>query len=390
MSLHGTFFSLHAQILLSNYGDSISGFHVDSWSTLFLVYLLPFPFSTFRYPLSVLFLFLSVSSYGFKVLLSLPHTLHLTFLCRRFFLFHHSASPTARSCPCFLRFPLDLFIFPVFFHFYIFLLIFFFALNSLICFYLNPSLYSFSHFAIFLLLISLIWFNKNFCSAVCYCLFSSLLRYSSPLFLIIQVRFFYILHPSRDVRWRVPIKSMWNTAVGIKKCKQLFSLQVAFTTQKKATHAAKMMSVECVAIFWVVNASSGEKSCLQFSIPTGSGAGEEGGVSHSLKDVVSCSGPFWKLISEFFFITKYNTIVLIFLYLFIGIINYKKNVFLIYFIQFYTGLLSQSRHLQIEVGGWCRRFRHFESSETKKNKKDYFSVCSWLRLKLELNIFINK
>ena len=44
-----------------------------------------------------------------------------------------------------------------------------------------------------------------------------------------------------------------------------------------------MMSVERVAIFWVVNASSGEKSCLQFSIPTGSGAGGEGGVSHSLK-----------------------------------------------------------------------------------------------------------
>ena len=43
-----------------------------------------------------------------------------------------------------------------------------------------------------------------------------------------------------------------------------------------------MMSVERVAIFWVVNASSGEKSRLQFSIPTGSGAGGEGGVSHSL------------------------------------------------------------------------------------------------------------
>ena len=41
-----------------------------------------------------------------------------------------------------------------------------------------------------------------------------------------------------------------------------------------------MMSVECVAIFWVVN---GEKSCLQFSIPTGSGVGGEGGVSHSLQ-----------------------------------------------------------------------------------------------------------
>ena len=80
------------------------------------------------------------------------------------------------------------------------------------------------------------------------------------------------------------LKSMWNTAVGIKNCKQIFSLRVAFTTQKKATRSAEMMSVERVAIFWVVNASSGEKSCLQFSIPTGSGAGEEGGVSHSLKD----------------------------------------------------------------------------------------------------------
>ena len=43
------------------------------------------------------------------------------------------------------------------------------------------------------------------------------------------------------------------------------------------------MSVERVAIFWVVNASSGEKSCFQFSIPTGSGAGGERGVSLSLK-----------------------------------------------------------------------------------------------------------
>ena len=41
-----------------------------------------------------------------------------------------------------------------------------------------------------------------------------------------------------------------------------------------------MMSVLCVAIFWVVNASTGEKSCLQFSIPTGSGVDGEGGVSH--------------------------------------------------------------------------------------------------------------
>ena len=51
-------------------------------------------------------------------------------------------------------------------------------------------------------------------------------------------------------------------------------------TQKKAKHIAEMMFILCVAIFWVVNASSGEKSCLQFSIPTGSGAGGEGGVSY--------------------------------------------------------------------------------------------------------------
>ena len=46
-----------------------------------------------------------------------------------------------------------------------------------------------------------------------------------------------------------------------------------------------MMSVERVAISWVVNASSGEQSYLQFSIPTGSGAGGEGGVSHSLNSL---------------------------------------------------------------------------------------------------------
>ena len=45
----------------------------------------------------------------------------------------------------------------------------------------------------------------------------------------------------------------------IKNCKQLFSLRLAFTTQIKATHTAEMMSVLCIAIFWVVNASSSEK-----------------------------------------------------------------------------------------------------------------------------------
>ena len=71
---------------------------------------------------------------------------------------------------------------------------------------------------------------------------------------------------------------------GIKNCKQLFSLRLAFTTQKKATHTAEMMPVQFVTIFWVVNASSGEKSCLQVSIPTYSRVGGKGGVSHRLKN----------------------------------------------------------------------------------------------------------
>ena len=44
-----------------------------------------------------------------------------------------------------------------------------------------------------------------------------------------------------------------------------------------------MMSLLCAAIFWAVNASRNEKSCLQFLIPTEFGEGGEGGVSHRLK-----------------------------------------------------------------------------------------------------------
>ena len=51
------------------------------------------------------------------------------------------------------------------------------------------------------------------------------------------------------------------------------------------------------------------------------------------------------------FVTKNNTIVSIFVYVFIGIKNYW-NFFLLYSIQFYTGFLSQRKHLKIEVGGW--------------------------------------
>ena len=55
---------------------------------------------------------------------------------------------------------------------------------------------------------------------------------------------------------------------------------------------------------------------------------------------------------KMFFIKKYNIIVLIFLYIFIGNINYKNN-FLLDLIQFYNGFSSQSRHLQIEVSRLC-------------------------------------
>ena len=68
-----------------------------------------------------------------------------------------------------------------------------------------------------------------------------------------------------------------------KTVNNFFHYELHLRPKKKATRAAEMMSVELVAIFWVVNASSGEKSCLQFSMPTGSGAGGGGGVSHSLK-----------------------------------------------------------------------------------------------------------
>ena len=76
-----------------------------------------------------------------------------------------------------------------------------------------------------------------------------------------------------------------NYSVGIKNCKQLFSLRLAFTTEKKVTLTAVIMSVLCVAIFWVIKASSCEKSCSQFSIPTGFGAAGEGDVSHRLNTV---------------------------------------------------------------------------------------------------------
>ena len=94
-----------------------------------------------------------------------------------------------------------------------------------------------------------------------------------------------------------------------------------------------------------------------------------------IKDVVSCSGPFWRLISRFFFITKYNTIVSIFLHVSIGIIKYKKEKFFTIFNTILYWFLSQSRHLQIEVGGWCGWFRHLESSKTNLSIYYNFEIC---------------
>ena len=66
--------------------------------------------------------------------------------------------------------------------------------------------------------------------------------------------------------------------------KYTISQLLAFTTKKIATPTAEMMSILSVAIFLVVNASSSEKNCLQFSIPTWrSGLGGEGAVLHRPK-----------------------------------------------------------------------------------------------------------
>ena len=50
-----------------------------------------------------------------------------------------------------------------------------------------------------------------------------------------------------------------------------------------------------------------------------------------------------------------------------------KKIDLLKMLTAYTPL-SQGRHLQIEVGGWCGWFRHLESSETKKQKRLLFSM----------------
>ena len=80
----------------------------------------------------------------------------------------------------------------------------------------------------------------------------------------------------------IQFKSMRNTAISIKNCK-LFSQVLASTIKRKiAGHSTDIISALNRTIFLVVNASTCEKSCLQFLIPTWSGLGGEGGVTHSL------------------------------------------------------------------------------------------------------------
>ena len=78
---------------------------------------------------------------------------------------------------------------------------------------------------------------------------------------------------------------MGNTVVGINNCKQLFHYGLHLRPKKSNTYSGDDVRTMCW-YFWVVNTNSGEKSGLQFSIPIGSGVGEEGGVSHRLNNEV--------------------------------------------------------------------------------------------------------
>ena len=81
-------------------------------------------------------------------------------------------------------------------------------------------------------------------------------------------RYFHFCVFSLLRRCETPPSPPASDPVGIENCKQLFSLLLAFTIQKIATHNTDIISAVCVAFFWVVNASRNEKSCLQFLIPT--------------------------------------------------------------------------------------------------------------------------
>ena len=80
----------------------------------------------------------------------------------------------------------------------------------------------------------------------------------------------------------ISVKSMWNTAVGIKNCKQLFSLRVAFTTQKKSnTCSGDDVRRMCCYFLGCKCKQWWEKLFTVFDTDWVR-AGGEGGVSHSL------------------------------------------------------------------------------------------------------------
>ena len=110
------------------------------------------------------------------------------------------------------------------------------------------------------------------------------------LFFWLQISSFFLFFKGKVQAWNflglfgsfTPLKACEIPRSVSKTVNNFFHYGFHLQPKKKGTHTAETMSVLSVAIFWVVNASSGKKSCLQFSIPTGSGTGGEGGVSHRL------------------------------------------------------------------------------------------------------------
>ena len=67
---------------------------------------------------------------------------------------------------------------------------------------------------------------QRYRDCVCHCAFLFLFR---PV--VLQKSWSKVFRSSVGIE--PTLESVWNTAVGIKNCKKLFSLQLAFTTQKK-------------------------------------------------------------------------------------------------------------------------------------------------------------
>ena len=153
--------------------------------------------------------------------------------------------------------------------------------------------------------------------------------------------FFVPSSRSKVSSWSVDIeptlKSVLNNTVDNETCTLTFSHSIFWIKAESVVFPLKILQ-NSVLVFFSKRSVMAEKFRIVRLVLS---------LSHpykfyicTLKDVVSCSGPFWKLISKFFFITKYNTIVSIFLYVFISIINYKNFIFLLYLMQFCTGFFK--------------------------------------------------